>query len=140
MPINAAIGNVKPPSTEAFGSNIPYNGLEWRPTRDPQYHVYLFNLSRRTFKDVGRIKMTIPGVEDNDATDVFDPATKKIVKGKENERYHYVTSFPQPVIMVKFDDVQGNLGQVETDVLRFIIDQIQPDNVAGRELLDEIRP
>lgn len=124
----------------AFGKNPPYNGIEWRPHRDPQYHVYLYNLSRREFKQVGRIRMTIAAVEDDDPIEVVDSGSKKIVKGRDNERYHYVTSFPQPITMSKFDDTANMIVPVETDVIRFIIDQIQPDNISGRELLDEIRP
>ncbi len=129
MPANAQIGAMKPASTEAFGSNIPYSGLEWRSTRNPDYHLYVYNVSRRKFTEMGRIKLTVPGVEDDDPTILFDPLTKKTVVGKDNERYHYVTSFPQPVLIAKFDDTQGSIGYVETDVFRFVVDTISPDNL-----------
>jgi hypothetical protein len=131
MPANATVGAVNT-STTAFGSNPPYQGIEWRATRNADYHVYLFNISRRTFEKIGRLGrngMTIAGVEDNDPVQLFDSATKKVVNGKENERYHYVTSLPQPILMAKFNDQENVIDYVETDVIRFVVDMIDPDNL-----------
>ena len=104
----------------AFGKNIPYRGLEWRSTREPAYLIYLFNVSSRTFENVGRINLTIPGVTDADTALPDTPA---------NEKYHYVTSFPQPMLMPKFNDEAGEIGMIEVDARRFVVDLIQPDNL-----------
>lgn len=149
MPANAVLGTQKPPSTEAFGSNVPYAGLEWRSQRDPDYRVYLFNISRRTFTNVGRIGrsgMTIPGVVDSDPTSLAVPVAGKKnvyteVAGKPNDRYHYVTSLPQPFLMAKFNDESGMVGYVETDVRRVVVDLIDPDNLTlSLDASDSIRP
>ena len=85
-----------------------YHGVEWRSEHPPDYHYYLYNISARTFEKVGRINLTIPGVNETCPSEVgigkADPRTgkpEKIVKGKANERWRLVTSFPQPMLMPK---------------------------------------
>lgn len=140
-------------STTAFGQNLPYQGLEWRNSRDPEYHVYIFNVSSRTFTHVGKHNLTFPGVTDADKTtvtqgDVKDPwksvdqisGRGKIVKqGKDNERWHYCTSFPQPVLLAKFDDQSSQIGHFEQDAIRYVVDIINPDNL-GKTLDIKIDP
>jgi|HubBroStandDraft_6_1064221.scaffolds.fasta_scaffold19705_7 hypothetical protein len=122
-------------STTALGGNVPYRGLEWHSTAEPDYLLYVFNCSARTFCDpgdarkgiIGRIKLRAEGVRDTDPTDVM--VDGKIVKGNENQRYSFVTSFPQPILMPKFNDESGEIETKETDVRRFVVDMISPDNL-----------
>lgn len=132
------IEQVRPASTTAFGQNSvnAYNGLEWRSEYVPRYHVYVYNCSARNFKDVGRIRLNIPGVNDDCSNEVgigkADPQTgypEKVKKGKENERWRLVTSFPQPMLIPKPDDQDGQIKTFETDARRFVVDIINPDNL-----------
>ena len=138
MAINAQVGRVNT-STEAFGSNPPYSGVEWRSTRNPDYLIYLFNLSRRTFEKVGRLNLTIPGVADTDPTTLFNPETKEEIQGKDNERHRLITSFPQPILVAKFDDLQNTIGYTETNAIRFLVDMLDPDNLTN-SLDFEVKP
>jgi len=120
------------------GSNPVYMGIEWRSHREPDYHVYVYNLSGRTFEDasgrgmIGRISLRAPGITDDDPTSVT--VLKKNGKKLEPEvadgetKWHYVTSFPQPVLISKFNDESNEIGYQETDAVRFVVDQIHPDN------------
>ena len=119
----ASISRVNEPSTTAFSGNIPYRGLEYRSPRKPEYLIYVYNVSARTFKDVGRIRLTVPGVVEDDPTVLAEGA------GKENEKYHYVTSFPQPVLIPSMNDMSGEIELKETDGRRFVVDMISPDNL-----------
>jgi hypothetical protein len=122
-------------STTNFGANIPYSGLEWHSTAKPEYLVYVFNCSERTFCDpqdplkglIGRIKLLAPGLLPDDPTEVM--VSGKTVQGNANHRYHYVTSFPQPMLIPKFNDESCEIETKETDVRRFVVDMISPDNL-----------
>lgn len=137
------------PRSAAMTANDPnnahYRGVEWRAQRNPDYQVYVYNLSSRTFEDpanpgrgiIGRINLFAQGVQDEDPTAVL---VEKSVGGKKefaeedgDVRYHYVTSFPQPVLISKFNDESETIGYIETDAVRFVVDQIHPDN-PGRSL------
>lgn len=130
-------------STNALGGNVPYRGLEWHSTAKPDYLIYVFSCSQRTFCDpgdvrkgiIGRIKLLAPGIMSDDPNDV---TVKTVVEGKpvykvspgqENQPYHYVTSFPQPILIPKFNDESGEIETKETDVRRFVVDMISPDNL-----------
>lgn len=124
MPVNSTLGNSYT-STTAFGGNIVYRGIQWRSPRKPESYVYLFNVSPRTFEDekgrgiIGRIKIRAPGVTESDPHLPGDPML----------RYHFVTSFPQPMLMGDPDDQTGEVRPVEQDAVRFVVDQLNPDNV-----------
>lgn len=149
MPANSRIDNFGfdkesgiSPRSAAMTANDPnnprYYGVEWRAQRDPDYHVHIYNLSARTFEDqsgrgiIGRISLRAAGVDDNSPTEVGtgkirpDGKPEKVVDG--DTRYSYVTSFPQPVLISKFNDESNQIGYVETDAIRFVVDQIHPDN------------
>ena len=134
-----SISTQHPPSTTAFAGNIPYRGLEWHSPAIPQYLIYVYNISGRTFSDpnnprlgiIGRIKLLAPGVVAGDPTDVTIKKGNKteVVGGDENQPYHFITSFPQPVLIPKFNDESGEIETKETDARRFVVDMISPDNL-----------
>jgi hypothetical protein len=121
MPVNSQIDRVHPASTTALGGNQIYRGLEWQPTHRPEYHIFLYNISARTFNKVGPYcNITIPGVTDDDP----------YVKGmKANERYHYVSSFPQPMLMPDFNDQSSQIRSLQVDARRYVMDIVNPDNM-----------
>lgn len=115
-----SIDRIHQASTTALGGNIPYAGIEWRATRSPEYNVFIYNVSQRTFKEVGRIRMTIQGVTETDP----------VIPGMAaNQQYHYVTSFPQPIMLSRPNLESNEMGFVEADVRRFVVDLINPDNL-----------
>lgn len=122
-----AIDKIHQANTTALGGNLPYSGLEWRSSHKPDYLLYVFNISARTYENVGRINMRIPGVNENDPTTVMVGNDEK--PGEEMQKYHYVTSFPQPVLLPKPNDQSGEIEFVETDARRFVVDLINPDNL-----------
>lgn len=122
MPVNAEISPGVRTSTDALpGPNIRYTGLEWQPRHHAEYYVYLFNVSQRKFEKVGPYQnVTIPGVTEEDP----------FLKGMQaNERYHFVTSFPQPMMMPRFSDQSSEIGVVHVDARRYVMDIINPNNV-----------
>lgn len=112
------------------GANIPYNGLEWRSAYEPKSHVYVYNVSSRTFPAFGKLARSIPGVVDS------DPSLSGM---KDNEKYHYVTSFPQPILIVRENNDANLFGHIEQDAVRYVIDLISPDNMT-RTLNTRIDP
>lgn len=130
-----AITEQHPSDTGFAGANIPYKGLEWAPNFKPDYLLYIFNCSPRTFCDasdprkgiIGRIKLVAPGVQPGDPTDVT--VDGKVVAGDENKPYRYVTSFPHPMPIPKMNDESGEIETKYTDGRRFVVDMISPDNV-----------
>lgn len=115
------------PNTTEFGGNPVYRGVEWRSTYDPKEHVYVFNISARTFPNFGKLNRQIPGVRDDDPTTVM--IGEKTIPGRENERYHFFTAFPQPLLIFKPDDQANMVGYVEQDAVRYVVDLINPDNL-----------
>lgn len=107
-------------------------GFEWRSTREPEYHVYLFNISRRAFNNVGLIRLNAPGI-DVPAKD--GSSVKRTLPGMENKPYRYITSFPQPMLFPKLNFDTNQFDFVEQDVRRFVVDLISPD-MAGAITLD----
>lgn len=137
-----AIDRINEASTTALGGNIPYRGLEWHSTAAPDYLLYVFNVSARTFQDqagrgiIGRVNLRAPGVVEGDPTDVTVEVIEngkkigeQVVRGNTSQPYHYVTSFPQPILIPKFNDESGEIETKETDVRRFVVDMISPDNL-----------
>ena len=120
MPVNAQLGTTHTDTT-TLGGNVQYRGLEWQPKHHPEYYVYLFNASVRTFEKAGPYQnIRIPGVTD------ADPSLEGM---NANQRYHYVTSFPQPMLMPQYKDNDGLIGTVQVDARRYIIDLINPNNL-----------
>jgi hypothetical protein len=152
IPNSGGDGSVRT-NTTAMGQNMPYGGLEWRSTRTPDYRVYVYNVSPRTFNSLGTLKITVPGVTDTDVTEVAqgDPRDpwkyvnqetgkpKAVIHGKENERWHYVTSFPQPILLTKQNDASNMTESYEQDAIRYVVDLINPDNL-GKTLDTMIPP
>jgi hypothetical protein len=139
-----AIDKVHDASTTALGGNIAYAGIEWHSPAEPDYLIYVYNISQRTFCDqnnprvgiIGRINLLAPGVLDDDPCDVtvLTPVkgrkpVPEVVPGKADQKYHYVTSFPQPMLVTKFNNDTNEIEPKETDGLRFVIDMISPDNL-----------
>jgi hypothetical protein len=145
-----------------YVSSPPYTGIAWRGEREPDYHVYVYNISARSWEAssdptmipdyrVGAMRLTIPGVRPEDPTEVaegappantrelgkfVDLATGKPLKtkaGDPNQRYRYVTSFPQPILIPKLNEDNEELAYFEQDAVRFVIDLINPNNL-GRTL------
>jgi len=122
-------------STTALGGNVNYEGLEWRASRNPEYHVYLFNISPRTYDPAlgtgfaqgrfGPRGMKVEGIQED------DPSLGGLsVEGNDKSRkYHYITSFPQPMIFTKPNLESNRFDTVEVDVRRYVIDLINPDNL-----------
>ena len=120
MPVNATLGNQRTDTT-TLGGNVAYRGVEWQPKYVPDYHIYLFNVSARLFEKVGPYqKVTIPGLKDDDPW---------LPEMKENEKYHFVTSFPQPMMIFNPNDQTGEIGVLKTDARRYVMDIINPDNM-----------
>jgi len=114
------VKEVHPVSTSALGGNVRYTGVAWQPTYIPEYHVYIFNVSQRSFAKVGPWANTsIPGVVDDDP----------VLPGmKANEKYHFVASYPQPMLMPKLSDQSSEMDAVRVDARRYVMDIINPDN------------
>jgi len=123
MPVTVGLadeGKAVSTNTTALGGNTAYSGMEWQPRHIAEYHVYLYNVSARTFPKAGPYEVVnIPGVTD---TDPYLPGMKA------NEKYHYVTSFPQPMLMPKFDSQTSEIGQIRVDARRYVMDIVNPDN------------
>lgn len=113
-------------NTSEFGGNPPFRGVEWRSKFNPTEHVYVYNVSGRKFSQFGKLQREIPGVTDDDPTDVR--VGDKVLPGKPNERYHYVTSFPQPILIYIPDDQSNMVRTIEQDAVRYVVDLINPDN------------
>ena len=122
MPVTASIETVHKPSTDAIGgTNIRYTGLEWAPQHRAEYWIHLFNISQRNFERVGPYQnINIRGVTDDDVA---------LPGMAANERYHYVTSFPQPMLMPRFSDQSSEIGQIQVDARRYVMDIVNPNNV-----------
>lgn len=133
---------VHPSSTSALAGNVPYRGMEWHSPAIPDYLLYIYNISARTFEDqagrgvIGAImKLRAPGVTAADPTDVtiveiVDGKQKsRVVPGNPAQPYHLVTSFPQPMLISKFNDESGEIEVKETDARRVVVDMISPDNL-----------
>jgi len=131
MATTAEITSVHKASTTALGGNLPYSGMAWQPRHIPDYYIYMFNVSVRTFERVGpRQDVTIKGVVDDDP----------VVAGmKPNEKYHYVTAYPQPILMPKFDDQSSEIGTLQVDARRYVMDIVNPNNMSF-SLDTQIRP
>lgn len=121
MPVNAEIGTKHPANTTALGGNTTYKGMEWKPKNIPEYHVYLYNVSERNFEKVGPYQnVNIAGVTLED----------RALKGmKPNQRYHYVTSFPQPMMMPILKADEGLIDTAPIDARRYVMDIINPNNM-----------
>lgn len=119
-------------STTAMGGNIPYSGLEWQPNFRPEFLLYVYNISARTFQDeagkglIGRIKLKAPGVLPDDPIEV--EVNGEVVLGNRMHPYHYVTSFPHPYPVPLMNDMTGEIETKFTDGRRFLVDMISPDN------------
>jgi hypothetical protein len=136
-----AIDRIHDASTTALGGNIPYRGIEWHSPAIPDYLIYIYNISARTFADtagrgiIGRVNLKAEGVGPGDPTNVTvetiveGKKSAKIVLGLATQPYHYVTSFPQPMLVTKFNDESGEIEPKETDGRRFVVDMISPDNL-----------
>jgi hypothetical protein len=144
------VSKVHDASTQGLSSNPNlYTGLEWRNQREPDYKIFIYNVSARTLKfdRFGNAGLPIPGVDENDVTTVTqgdtrepwkycDKATgkgKTVKAGKENEKWHFVTSIPQPVILTKFNDASNVVEPYEQDAIRYVVDLINANNL-GRTL------
>lgn len=125
---------VHPGDTTAFGANKPYRGLEWRSTHKPEYHIYLFNVSPRSYDPemgtgfgagkLGGKGILVRGVQES------DPSLELPIEGNDKTRkYSYITSFPQPIMVSKPNLESNEMTYVETDVRRYVIDLINPDNL-----------
>lgn len=121
MPVNAEIRANHPGDTTALGGNIAYSGVEWQPRYKPESHIYVFNVSARTFNRVGPYQnVNLPGVTDDDP----------FLQGMQpNERYHYCASYPQPVMIPVFNDSTGEIDIKRTDARRVVMDIINPNNL-----------
>lgn len=138
MPV-VSIGQQHPATTNFGGANIPYSGLEYQANFIPEYLIYIFNISARTFVDsagrgiIGRIKLLAPGVVEGSPTDVTVSEDGKksfnVIAGRADQPYSYVTSFPHPMPIPKFNDVSGEIETKKTDGRRFVVDMISPDNL-----------
>ncbi len=125
---------VHPPS-DLKGANIAYEGFDYHSPAKPDYFLYVFNVSERTFADptnprvglIGRIKLLAPGKTDEDPCDVM--VNGKVVKGDESRRYRYVAAFPQPQLERVFNDSTNMMEVKEQDGVRFVVDMISPDNL-----------
>jgi len=121
MPVNAEIRATHPGDTTALGGNVIYTGVEWQPRYKAESHIYLYNVSARTFSRVGPYQnVNIPGVTDDDP----------VLQGmKSNERYHFVAEYPQPVLLPVFNDASGEIEVKRTDARRLVMDIINPNNL-----------
>jgi hypothetical protein len=141
MPTGINIDRQHTASVDALPGNIPYRGIEWHSPAIPDYLIYIFNISARTFEDaagrgiIGRILLRAPGVTPEDSCAV---TVEKMVKGQKtlevapgevNQPYHLITTFPQPILVTKFNDESGEIEPKETDGRRFVVDMISPDNL-----------
>ncbi len=143
MAIPASVGAYRPDLgaglTAHDPKNVRYNSVAYRSRHDPDYLIYVYNLSNRTFEDpttgrgiIGRINLRAPGVTDEDSTAVTIEkmeGKKKVYMEEEGDtKWKLITTFPQPTLISKFDDDQEQIAYIETDGVRFVVDQIWPDN------------
>ncbi len=148
--------------TQNDPNNAKYRSIEYRSRRDPNFKVFVYNLSRRTFDNpaapgvgiVGRINLLVPGISDEDIADLPDGT---IVQGvtvgvgkvdrdgnpektkKGTTRWRLCTSFPDPVIVTQYNDLSEQISPIETNAIRFVIDQINPEN-PGMSLNVKLKP
>lgn len=117
-------------NTTALGGNPAYSGVAWHSTHDAEYKLYVYNVSSRTFPNLGKLARAIPGVIESDSDIVAeDKEGNELGELKNNQKYHYVTSFPQPVLIAKPNIESGEIDWVELDVRRYVVDLINPDNM-----------
>ncbi len=132
-------------------SNPRYRSVEYRSRRDPNFHVFVYNLSRRTFDNpaapgtgiVGRINLLVPGVTDEDIPETeagvivqgTQVGTGKVDRDGHPEKvkpgttkWRLCTSFPDPVVATMFNDLSEQIAPVEVSAIRFVVDQINPEN------------
>lgn len=121
MPASAQIETVHKPSTDAIGgTNIRYSGLEWAPQHHAECWIHLFNVSQRNFERVGPYQnINIAGVREDDVA---------LPGMAANERFHYVTSFSQPMLMPRFSDQSSEIGRILVDARRYVMDIVNPNN------------
>jgi hypothetical protein len=149
-------------SVKTSNPGVPYQGIAWRGEREPDFHVYVYNISARSWEGssdptmipdtrIGSIRLSIPGVRPEDPTEVAEGAppenTRQLGKlidlstgkpfktkpGDPNQRYRYVTSFPQPILIPRLNEEGNELTHYEQDAVRFVVDLINPNNL-GRTL------
>src|ERR1700675_880406 len=105
----------------------PYNYLL---TKEPDYYVYLYNVSASSFK-VSRPpvfrEMTIPGVQGAGLSDI--QRDEFIAKGGNKERYVLVTRIPSPVVTPKSTPDSDQFDFNAEDGRRFVMDIINPENL-----------
>jgi len=120
MSVNAQLG-ASHTDTTTLGGNLSYRSLEWTPKYVPEYHIYLYNISARTFSNAGPYqKIMIPGVKESDP---FLPGMKP------NEKYHLAATFPQPMLVFRPNDQSEIANVLQTDARRYVMDIINPDNM-----------
>ena len=139
---NAPKGGLELPRVkEAVGENRtvvtaqPFFGFEWRSPKEPNYLVYVFSVTERTFKDVGQIHLTIPGM----SVPLPDGGDAKAWLKDDNDKrqpFRLITSFPQPILFQKANFDTNELDFVEQDVRKFVVDLISPD-MSGSISLNE---
>lgn len=129
MPAGYGIQDQKPASTTAFSANRQFAGVAYRSQRTPDYHVYVFNISARSFDSFGKLtNRKIAGVreEDPDTVTEVDGAVGNL---GNNRKYRYFTSFSQPMLIPDPDVDSSELRHREQDAVRYVVDLINPDNV-----------
>lgn len=110
-------------------ANISYRGVSWRPTSRPEYLVYIYNVSVRTFNSFGKLDRTkIPGVTETDP-DTVTELDGSIGHLGNDRRIKYVTSFPQPILLPRHNPDSEELQYDQQDAVRFVVDLINPDNL-----------
>lgn len=109
--VTATVGNCSLPSTEVFNSHqLTVNRNEVRTDQRP--FVFLYSVSKGHYKATnGRVTIEIP-------------------ECRENERYRFITSFPERVYSVEctgdfYTDCTSDSG------VRVVVDLINPDNVTN---------
>lgn len=126
---------IKQQSGRDMGGNTQCEGFAWRATRTPEAHIYLFNISDRVFSNVGRMKLTIPGVNTKDRNGNIQ---KETLPGMEDKPYRYVTSFPHPVLFTQENLNTNQWDFIEQDGRLFVMDLINPD-LAAQGIINQDR-
>lgn len=120
-----------------------FNAQNYLFSREPEYYVYIFNVSTQTHivsRPPLMNKMIIPGTDSQAAlVTVIDPVTKQKseqnvtqqIEGPNGQSYRYVqaTKLPQPMLTPKGNVDSNDVDFIPMDTRRFAMDVINPDNL-----------
>lgn len=113
-----------------FNPSVSFSPYNYLLTKQPDYFVYLYNVSEQSFK-VSRPpvfrELTIPGIKGVGLNDI--EREKFLAEGGNTERYILATRIPSPVVTPKSTPDSDQFDYDAMDGRRFVMDIINPDNL-----------